>query len=312
MTHLITPCEHSDSADVWKKASDDSIAAHGYMDIEMFTDGSVVNTLGAGAADIYEKRLFGPNKVYREVAPAGPLCSSYKAEITGVQCGLNRLSGDDIIKENKSLFIGTDSQALIAALAKGPITQKNKLCSDIWSSCLRLLDIHNVSNIVFQFIKSHVGVEKNERVDQSCGKALIMYSKEKLGFSQRKSPILLDGVKAAVKLHLVQKYKSTLDTSKHRYLICGDNVSDLKLSATYSRTDEVLCSQLRVDRCTLMGSYGFMIKIRQSPLCRWCHSVNETVDHVFSECLFPPIIQLRQEFHIQDAIVLHKNPLLGL
>jgi hypothetical protein len=61
-----------------------------------------------------------------------------------------------------------------------------------------------------------------------------------------------------------------------------------------------------------MGSYGFMIKIRQSPLCRWCNSVNETTVHVLSECQFPPIIQLRQNLNIQDATVLHTNPLLGL
>jgi ribonuclease HI len=154
--------------------------------IEMFTDGSVVNKLGAGAADIYEQRLIGSNKVYRVVAPAGALCSSYKSEIVGVQCGLDRLiSTEAIIKEDKSIIICTDSQSLVAALAKGPITQKIKPCSDIWSSCLSLIDIHKVYNITFQFIKSHVGVLKNERVDLSCSEALIKYSKEKLGFSQK-------------------------------------------------------------------------------------------------------------------------------
>jgi ribonuclease HI len=169
---------------VWKKASDDSIAVHGIMDIEMFTDGSVVNKLGAGAADIYKKRLIGGNKVYRVVAPAGALCSSYKSEIVGVQCGLNKLiSTEAIIKEDKSIIICTDSQSLVAALAKGPITQTIKQCSDIWTSCLSLIDTYKVSNIVFQLIKSHVVVLKNERVDESCGRALMKYSKEKLGFS---------------------------------------------------------------------------------------------------------------------------------
>jgi ribonuclease HI len=312
MTHLVSPCIHSDSAEVWKKASDDSIAVHGIMDIEMFTDGSVVNKLGAGAADIYEQRLIGGNKVYRVVAPAGALCSSYKSEIVGVQCGLDKLiSTEAITKEDKCIIICTDSQSLVAALAKGPITQKLKPCSDIWYSCLSLLDIHKVSSIVFQFVKSHVGILKNERVDKACGEALIKYSKEKLGFSQKKAVILLQGIKAEVKQHLVRQYKNNLKITD-RYLICGDKESDLKLSATYSRTDEVLCSQLRVDRCTLMGSYGFTLKTRQSPLCRWCHIAKETVVHVFSECQSPYIIQLRQDLNIQDVTVLHKSPLLGL
>lgn len=93
-------------------------------------------------------------------------------------------------------------------------------------------------------------------------------------------------------------------------MICGDRVSDLKMAATYSRTDGVLCSQLRVDRCTLMDSYGIMLKIRQ--LCRWCNSVNETAVYVLSESQFPPIIQIRQDLNIKDATVLHTNPLLGI
>jgi hypothetical protein len=84
------------------------------------------------------------------------------------------------------------------------------------------------------------------------------------------------------------------------------------LSATYSRTDEVLCGQLRVDRCTLMGSYRFTMKIRHSSVCRWCQIVKETVVHVFSECQAPSIIQLRQDLNIQDAIVLPRDPFLGL
>jgi hypothetical protein len=54
------------------------------------------------------------------------------------------------------------------------------------------------------------------------------------------------------------------------------------------------------------------LKVRQSPLCRWCHIVKETVVHVFSECQTPEIIQLRHVLNIQDITVLHKSPLLGL
>jgi hypothetical protein len=82
----------------------------------------------------------------------------------------------------------------------------------------------------------------------------------------------MQGVKAEVMQHLVRIYKNELK-STDRSLICGDKESDLKLSATYSRKDEVLCGQLRVDRCTLMGSYRFTLDIRQSPVCRWCHNV---------------------------------------
>lgn len=134
---------------------------------------------GAGAADKYVDK-----KVYQVVIPAGVLCSSFKSEIEGVLCGLNKLLDTDaIIKEDTNIIICTDSQSFVAALAKGPLTQKIKPCSDIWFSCLSLTNTYKVNNFVFQFIKSHVGVPKNERVDVSCGKALATHNKEKLGCS---------------------------------------------------------------------------------------------------------------------------------
>jgi len=134
----------------------------------MFTDGSIVDKLGADTADIY-----GNNKVYRVIAPAENLWSSYKSEIEGNECGLEKLlTTDAVIKADKNIIICIDSQSLVAALAKGPLTQKIKPCSDIWFSCLSLTNTYKVNNFVFQFIKSHVGVPKNERVDVSCGKAL--------------------------------------------------------------------------------------------------------------------------------------------
>ena len=313
ITNLITPCVHSDSIEVWKKATDDTISAHGEKNIEMFTDGSVIDKLGAGAADIYERKDIGQDKLYRVVAPAGPLCSSFKAEIVGVQCGLDKLIDTDIIlKEGKSLIICTDSQSLVSKLKKGPITQKIKPCATIWSSLLTLVGQCGITDVIFQYIKGHVGVLKNEKVDASVGKALQRYNKEKLGFSQKKSPILLQGIKAEVQLYLIREYKNTLSITHPRYLTCGNIPSDLKLSATYSRADEVLLHQLRSGECKLMGRHEFMIKKRISPSCRWCQLVDETVIHVFSDCLSPNIVQLKLELNFQDVTVLHKAPLLGL
>ena len=110
-----------------------------------------------------------------------------------------------------------------------------------------------------------MGVLKNEKVDASVGKALQRYNKEKLGFSQKKSPILLQGIKAEVQLYLMRQYRNTLSITHPRYLTWGNIPSDLKLSATYSRTDEVLLHQLRSGECKLMGRHE---KKRISPLCR--------------------------------------------
>jgi hypothetical protein len=71
-------------------------------------------------------------------------------------------------------------------------------------------------------------------------------------------------------------------------------------------------NQLRVGECMLMGSYRSTINIRNSPLCRWCGVVDETVRHVYSECQSPGVVQLRNELDFLDVTVLHKAPLVGL
>jgi len=123
---------------------------------------------------------------------------------------------------------------------------------------------------------------------------------------------LLQGVKAEVKLQLSNAYREKLQTTGHRFGICGNNYSDLKLSATLTRQKEVWLNQLRVGKCMLMGNYRSTINIRNSPLCRWCGVVDETVRHIYSECQNPGVVQLRMELDFLDVTVLHKAPLVGL
>jgi hypothetical protein len=61
-----------------------------------------------------------------------------------------------------------------------------------------------------------------------------------------------------------------------------------------------------------MGSYRSIFNIRNTPLCRRCGVVNETVRHAYSECQHPGIVQVRVELDFLDATVLHKAPLVGL
>ncbi len=73
---------------------------------------------------------------------------------------------------------------------------------------------------------------------------------------------------------------------------------------------EVWLNQLRVGKCKLMGCYRYTINISNSPLCRWCGVVDETVRHVYSECQNPGVVQLRMELDFLDVTVLHKAPLV--
>ena len=310
VTDLNKKCTNLDPPEVWKAQTENIINLLGPKGLEIFSDGSVVNKRGAGGAQIYDNVK---NKTHSVTVPAGNLCSSFKSEIEGVSCGLKLLiNNEGIDKQGKSLLLCTDSLALVETMKKGPINQKLGPVVSLWSDIISLLDDFGVQKVDLLWGKGHVGVDKNEKVDILVGKAMAKFEKEKTGASQKKSPILLQGVKAEVNYQLSNAYRSKLQTTGHRYEICGGNFSDLKLSSTLTRQKEVWLNQLRVGKCLLLGSYRSIINIRNSPLCRWCGVVDETVRHVYSECQNPSIMQLRVDLDFLDATVLHKAPLVGL
>jgi hypothetical protein len=124
--------------------------------------------------------------------------------------------------------------------------------------------------------------------------------------------VLAQAIKSTVLHQLSTANREGLRQPSHRYEICGDKFSDLKFSASLSRQREVWLSQLRVGKCMLMGSYRSLINSNNSPLCRWCGVVNETIPHVYTACRHPGIIQLKVDFHFVDVTVLYKAPLVGL
>ena len=177
---------------------------------------------------------------------------------------------------------------------------------------LTLVNEGEVEAVDVVFGKGHVGVAKNERVDALVGKHMRILEKEKTGASQKKAMVLVQAIKSTVLHQLSTANREGLRQPCHRYGICGDKFSDLKFSASLSRQREVWLSQLRVGKCMLMGSYRSLINSNNSPLCRWCGVVNETITHVYTACQHPGIVQLKVDLDFVDVTVLHKAPLVGL
>jgi hypothetical protein len=84
VTDLVKICKKTDPPELWKIETENTIAACGLHDIEVWSDGAVIDKQGAGAANTYDNDR---NKMYSDAVPAGNLCSSYKAEIEGVLIG---------------------------------------------------------------------------------------------------------------------------------------------------------------------------------------------------------------------------------
>jgi ribonuclease HI len=252
-----------------------TIAVCGLHDIEVWSDGAVMDKRGAGAANAYDNDR---NKMYSDVVPAGNLASSFKAESEAALIGSKRVvNTEDIVKKGTRLLLCTDSLSVVSALSKGPIQQKLDTMVAIMKNILTLVNEGEVEVVNVVFGEGHVGVDKNERVDALVGKHMRILEKEKTGASQKKAMVLAQAIKSTVLHQLSTANREGLRQSSHRYEICGDKFFDLKFSASLSRQREVWLSQLRVGKRMLMGSHRSSISSNNSPLCRWCGVVNETI-----------------------------------
>lgn len=307
---LIIPCTAADTNEVKKMRIDLTMAAHGTFDIELYTDGSVKDKLGAGAAMIYTNN--GRN-IKIDKKSSGYISTSYHAECIALQVGIEKIiKTDSIQKEGKSLLFVTDSQSMMKKLSKGPLSKGNKTISDIWAKLISFIQIHKITRVKGQFIYSHVGDVKGDAVDTNAKNAQEEYSKEIMSASHRKTGIPFTSLKAEVKRALKEKYYANVSSDTSRFLACENKITDLRFSSDIIRGDEVILNQLRVGECHLMGKYLSRINTDISPMCRWCNLVEETVSHVYSDCDSEGINYIREILDIKDVTVLHKDPVRGL
>ena len=204
---LIDECSKRDSSDEKRRlATESTLATLDHHHLEIWSDGSVKNGLGAGAAI-----LFSDNRPpIVSGRPSGQLSHSYRAELQGISAGLDGVLQLQEDIDNKKLLICTDSQSSINALKTGPISRTSNLLSHIWSQLSRLTQ-RGLSNITFQFTASHCGIERNEMADKKADKALTRCAAE-----QPLVPIPLDAMKNEIKLHVKTDWLNQLDKNNAR------------------------------------------------------------------------------------------------
>jgi ribonuclease HI len=300
------PCSKSDSNEAKFKASMSSLEQLGIFDYEIWTDGSVKDKKGAGAGLLFSKDRNTP--FAKASAPSGFLSSSFRSEGVAIDIALKKLIDTRSLSDlnGKSLLICSDSQSSISALTMGPLRQGSRLFSRIWKSLLYLVSDFGLSSIVFQFVYSHCGIIRNEMVDKEANDALDLNMD-----NQHEGTIPLAAVKAAIKSGVRNLWKKNLDVNSCRFTCAGDKYSDIRTSSQYSRADEVLLSQLRSGECRFMGKFRIRLGIGD-PLCRWCKEVNESIYHVYSECISSVILGIKKEINVMDISVLFSDPQRGL
>ena len=133
------------------------------MKVEIFTDGACSGNPGPGG---YGAILRVGDHV-QEISGGDPATTNNRMELMGVISALSAL------KYPCDVVLTTDSKYVVDSVTKGwakswrangwiKSDKKPALNSDLWEKLLDLLDVHNVQ---FVWVKGHAGHPENERCD---------------------------------------------------------------------------------------------------------------------------------------------------
>ncbi|PWV11262.1 putative RNase H [Trypanosoma cruzi] len=121
----------------------------------------------------------------------------------------------------KTLLVVTDSQSLLAALNKGPLSQTDWTEDQIWQ---RLLTLTCAGwSVHLQFCYGHCGVHANELADQYATQTMATGKYTEQGIA----PLWHTDLLTCFTAQLTNKWRSTIRQDTHRYLLCGTRPSDL-------------------------------------------------------------------------------------
>ncbi|MGN0643319.1 MAG: ribonuclease HI [Huintestinicola sp.] len=145
--------------------------------VEVFTDGACSGNPGPGGYGA----ILRMGEHIKELSGGEPDTTNNRMELMGVIAALSAL------KRPCRVILTTDSKYVCDSVTKGWARswQKNNwiksdkkpaLNSDLWQQLLELLDIHEVT---FKWVKGHAGHPENERCDQLAVEMRDKYSQMK-------------------------------------------------------------------------------------------------------------------------------------
>ena len=141
--------------------------------VEIYTDGACSGNPGPGGYGVI--LMYGSAK--RELSGGEPSTTNNRMELSGVIRGLSAL------KEPCDVTLTTDSQYVVNAINQGWAKKwrangwmRNKkdpaLNPDLWEKLLELCEMHNVT---FRWVKGHAENEYNNRCDELAVEASHQY-----------------------------------------------------------------------------------------------------------------------------------------
>jgi hypothetical protein len=150
-------------------------------------------------------------------------------------------------------------------------------------------------SVAMQFVPSHCGLEKNERVDLAAGRARQEWQPH-----QHEAEISLEMVRAKVRMESTASWRRALSQTTLRYRICcGSKPTRLwdcgSRGGLLTRADMVKLARLRTGESYEVGLFPVRLGLRPDARYRWCgeHAL------LFGVCMAPRIAELRDHMELQ-------------
>ena len=140
----------------------------------VWTDGSAEGGVLNGGPEALIEWPDGETQELR--APAGRMCSSFRAELVAVRTALQHLLEHPAHTEDP-VVLCTDSQADLAALRSGPTEQRSLLSTELWAALLQLSE-EGRRHLHLQWVPSHCGLGGNEKADDLAKEAASLPKKK--------------------------------------------------------------------------------------------------------------------------------------
>lgn len=176
----------------------------------------------------------------------GKQASSYTAEVWGLHALFDIVEAVGIAQGN-ALFIFTDSQGVLAALAKGIRRQTDSRLVRLWKRILKL-NKHGVS-VHLRFIYGHTQIAEPDRVDEDARRAaargadseIVPYYKDAIRAINEEAQEALNRAASPQQLRLTARVRAIPSTLSQKLGIPSAGLT-------------VLC-QLRTNACPAIGGH---------------------------------------------------------
>ena len=253
-----------------------------------WTDGSAAGGVLNGGAGAFIEEPGGATHALR--APAGHLCSSFRAELTALQSALAHLIDHPTHPEDP-IVICTDSQSALSSLRAGPAEQTTPMGVQIWRDLTTLAQGNR--QIHLQWIPSHCGILGNEKADE--------LAKEASALPQEQVPLDVTTVSRAAARAARAEYVKAWPAGWYRLLMAECLPPPIP---TGNREAAVEVHQLRAGHWS--GSRQYLHRIGKCPSrdcaacssaacpagrCPLCQEEADTPEHVLRRC--PALMGLR-------------------